>query len=401
MSQLLSTDPQFAVPPESIGPVCEEHPPAGGLAFRWISSVDELEEILPQWIDLADHAVWRNAMFEHSFLIPALKFLNKGNVRVLVVESHDPMPVRGGTQLVALLPVVKKRFYHLPVSCLEVWKHDQCFDTTPLIRKTGARQTLDSILDFFSWQKIGLLSLDTVSAEPEFQAVLNDAIARKGRSLFHRDSFIRSALRPEHDSDEYLRKFVSKNLRKKNRRLARRLCRLGKVTCELSSEFSDYEALTQQFLEIESCGWKAKTGTALNCHPHTRYFYEELISRSAQYGNARFLSLKLDGNPVIMLSDIQSGKKVFSFKTGYDERFAAFSPGLQIEMKNIQSLHDSGIELVDSCMQPGNTHLNRTWGQTLHFQSAVIGLRPGMPSLATQLMPWIQSAANQFKRIRS
>ena len=365
---------------------------------RWIDSVEQLESLKHQWDKLGENALWANPSFESNFLIPAFKHLGDGKVRVLVVADST---TNGGNRLLGLMPVVNRKFYHLPIACLEVWKHDHCCDSTPLIDRTHAAQTLDCILDFLSQQKIGLLSLDTVSAEPGFQSILNQAIGGNQRTLFLRDSFARAAFRPASNSDEYVQTFLSKGVKKNYRRLSRRLAELGKVTYEISDEFSNYQKLTSQFLELESSGWKIKSGTALACQTSTKAFYEELIFRSSQVGKARFLTLKLDGKPIAMLSDIQSGNFIHAYKTAFDEHFSAFSPGMQIEFKNIEYMHQTGIALADSCTDPDNELLNRIWRQKLRFQSVVIGLRPGTARLATRLMPWIQTAANKVKQIRS
>ena len=369
----------------------------GPISVRWIDSAEELEAIKPQWNELAENAVYRNAALEQNFLIPAFKHLNDGNVRVLVAESSSGLPANAQPKLLGLLPVVKKKFYHLPIACLEVWKHDQCTDSTPLPDKASALQALDAMLDFLSAEKIGLLSLDTISAEPDFQSLLHEAVRQRNRTLFLRDSFTRAALRPSDNSEDYVKQFVSKSVQKNYGRLQRRLSELGELSFELSDDFSDYPELTRQFLDIEASGWKVEAGTALSCNKSTKRFYQELILRSAQVGKARFTSLKLDGKPIAMLSDIQSGQTVFRYKTAFDENFSAYSPGVQVEIKNIEYQHQSGVVLTDSCTAPDNATINRIFGQKLQFQSIVLGLRPGISRIATRMLPWIQATANRLR----
>ena len=47
--------------------------------------------------------------------------------------------------LVAVVPFEEKRVYRLPFKAIEVWKHDQSFDATPLLSKDFAP---------FVWQSI-------------------------------------------------------------------------------------------------------------------------------------------------------------------------------------------------------------------------------------------------------
>lgn len=397
MTNLLDSVWPSQISSEASGLSLKSTPKPHPLSIRCIDSVEGLEAIKPQWDELARNAVWRNPTYEHNFLIPAIKHLGHGEVRVVVVEGST---ATGESTLHGLFPIVSKKMYHLPIPCVELWRHDQSFDSTPLIAKPHAAQTLGCILDYLSEQKIGLLSLNTISAEPEFQLVLNQVISERRCPICQRDRFERAALRPVDNSDDYVQQFVSKNVKKKYLQRQRRLAELGEVTYELSDDFSDYELLTSQFLEIEASGWKGESGTALACDDSTKGFYEELVFRSAREGKARFVSLKLDGKPIVMLSDLRSGQAVYAYKTAFDEHFSAFSPGLLIEIKNIQYLHDAEVSVSDSCTEPDNPTINRIWGQKLQFQSIVIGLRPGIAQLATRMMPWIRTAANKvFDRL--
>lgn len=374
-------------------------PAASEVSVRWIDTVNELEAIRPQWESLVEHAVYRNAAFEHNFLIPAFKHLNDGNVRILIAEDVSRPAESGGTRLLGLLPLVATRIYHLPIRCFQIWNHDQGFDSTPLLEKASAVLTLDAMLDFITRQRAGLFGLDCVSGEPEMQAILDSVIQNRQRSVFQRSSFQRAALRPlASGSQEYVKQFVSKSVKKNYGRLSRRLAEQGEVTLEVSDDFSDYETLASQFLNLENSGWKSESGTALACQASTRRFYEEFVQRSAQLGKSRFVTLNLDNRPIAMLCDIHSGNTVFSYKTAFDETYSQFSPGLQIEILNIERMHQQGIEYADSCTEPDNATINRIWGQRLNFQSLVIGLRPGVAQLATSLMPWIQATAARLKR---
>ena len=127
--------------------------------------------------------------------------------------------------------------------------------------------------------------------------------------------------------------------------MLRRLEDQGTVTWETSDETSDYEQLANDFLRIEASGWKGEEGTALASNSSTKAFYKSLIRESAKAGKARFLSLKLDGQPIAMLSDIQSGQFVYSYKTAYDDAFSSYSPGQQVEVKNLEFLHLSLIHI--------------------------------------------------------
>ena len=357
-----------------------------------------LEALQFSWEDLAKNAVWKNIFFESNFLIPAFEHLNDGNARVLVVESTDKTCSNGQPLLCGLLPMTIKRIYGVPVSTLEIWKHDQCFDTTPLLREDYGTETLTHALEFLAREHVGLLSLDTVCAEPAFEDALSQSLRSLGLSRFQRDRIARPAFRPAESPEDYSARHVSKSLRKKVRRESRRLAKHGEVTFEVSGPEADYQQLADKFLEIERSGWKGEEGTALACDPTSEAFFKSMVARSASLGKARFSSLCLNGVPIAMMVDLASDGVLASYKTAFDNAYAQYSPGMNLEVQNVGLKH-KGIEFADSCTLPDNSLINRIWGQQVQFQSVVISLRKGGPSTwVTKLMPMIQGVAKRVRK---
>ncbi len=372
---------------------------------RWVEDTSELMQLIPAWDQLVETSIYRNPSFESNFLIPALNHLNDVNAKVLIVECHDGEPNAGTSEtscpLIGLVPLVRKRIYRLPISAVENWKHDQCFDSTPLIKKGVEDQAFKAIFEFLSSNRIGLWSMDTVSAEPEFNSLLQRVAATEGRSIFQRDNYVRAAFRPSETNEIYLSEFTSKSIQRSYRRNNRRLEKLGDFQYEFSDSHSDFDRLAHQFLQLEMSGWKGKVGTALGCNESSRQFYEEFVSRSATDGKARFTSAILNGEPIAMLSDIETGSHIHSFKTAYDEEFSAYSPGLQTEVRNLEAMHQDGIMFADSCTVSDNSTINRVWGQKVKFQNVVLGVSRGVPQKAISIMPAIQKSAQVIRETAS
>ena len=312
------------------------------LQANWIET-DELQSRLDAWDSLANNALARIVPFESNVLLPALKHLATESVRVLIVED---VAAESNCNLVGLVPIEPKTVYRLPFKAAEIWKHDQCFDATPLLHKQFAVEAWKLICEKIKATGFSLLSLDTVSAEEKLERVFRSVEEQKRIVRFQRDQYQRAAFNPSKTSADYVQENCSKNVRKSTRRQLRRLEDLGKVTWEKSDASSDFEQLAEDFLTLEASGWKGKEGTALASTAATEAFYKEMIQESAKAGKAKFLSLKLDGRPIAMLSDIHSEKFSYCYKTAYNEEFSSFSPGLQAEFKNIEYLHLAGIESV-------------------------------------------------------
>lgn len=367
------------------------------LHARWIDT-DELDSCKSSWEFLAQHALQSNPAFESNYLIPALKYLASEAVQVIVVEDRNAPK---GQAIVAIVPIETKRLYRLPFKAAEVWRHEQCFNATPLLAKDCATEAWSRVCDLLVSSGYSLLSLDTVSADPEMDAVFQNLEQRPGVTRFQRDRFDRAGFSPNVTADDYILQHVSKGTRKKIRANLGKLERTGDVTWDRSSDNSDFAQLAEDFLKIESSGWKGDAGTALACSESTQSFYRNLIERSAAQGKARFLSLKFDGQPIAMISDIQSGVSVYCYKTAYNDTFARYSPGLQTEFKNIEYLHREGIQHGDSCTAPGQQTICRVWGQRLVFQNVVFSLKPGLSQAAVHALPKIQGVLKTLRSMKS
>lgn len=369
---------------------------ASDLIARWVSKSECVESLINSCGDLFVNQIWNSPASEPNFLLSAFRHLANDQVKLMVVEHRTTTKK---CSVVGLIPFQKKRIYGLPISSMEVWKHDQCFDSTPLLHKTFATNAWSAACRFLAKEGISLLSLDTVSDEPAFQRVLHQSASDLGQTIFYRDRYQRAAFRPAENADAYINSFVSKSVRKKQRRHLRRLSEVGDVEwIQSSPSTSDFDKLASEFLELEASGWKGRNRTALNSNPNTAQFYRGLIQGLARCGNARFLTLKVAGKPIAMLSDLQIGNSIYAYKTAYDEQYSDFSPGVLAEIENIRNMHCDGIEYADSCTEADNSTINRIWGQKVAFQKSIISLRPGISKLVVRAFPKMQSLARVIKR---
>lgn len=359
--------------------------------------MEELEARKSAWDFLAENALQTNPAFESNYLIPALKYLASETVQVMVVENRNA-PV--GQEFVALVPMETKRLFRLPFQAAEIWRHDQCFNATPLLSKVCAAEAWNQIRDFLVSDGYSLLSLDTVSAAPEIDAVFQKLEQQAGVTRFQRDRFLRAGFDPDVTAGDYVMKHVSKKTRKKLRARMNKLGRMGDVTWERSTDESDFEQLAEDFLRLEAASWKGEAGTALACSQSTRSFFRDLIQRSAAQGKAKFLVLKVDGKSIAMISDIQTQSTVYCYKTAYDASYAHYSPGIQTEFKNIEYLHREGVQRGDSCTDTEKSTLSRIWGQQLAFQSVVFSLQSGFAQTAVRAFPKMQSVLKGLRNMK-
>ncbi len=384
----------------ALGPTSESDRPRSFYDAHWIDSVDQLEELSKPWQRLTEQAIHKNLFMHPAFFLPAFKHLQHEDVKVLAIDAPRVARPDGPRVLCAMIPLVKKRFYHLPLTCLETWSHDQSFDNTPLVRRDCAESVLKFVFKVLARKKISLLSFDTITANGELHEVLTKILDTQGRTVFNRDRFERACLVPSESSDSYLKENSSKKVLKNARRMERRLGESGELSLITSNENSDLDALAVQFLDLEAAGWKGREGTALRSNQDTREFFQEMVARHrAGTQQIVFHSLLLNDHPVAMICDLYAGQVGFSYKTTFDEEYSSFSPGLLAELKNIEFMHRAGVKYMDSCTSPDNEMINRLWGQRLEFQSLVIALQGQIPKFATLAMPLLQSTHSRMKQL--
>ncbi len=367
--------------------------PKFDFSCRLVSELEELEELAEQWKRLHEVCLQPNAFMDPNFLVPAIRHLSiPGSVSVLVVEAPNRKNINAPKVLCALMPLVKRRMYGIPQKCFEVWKHDFCYDSTPLIREDCGKEAFSAALDFLEGElNVKMLSMNTVVGEGKFQNLMTELIYERNHGVFTRDAFTRACFVPDTDPEYYIRKNVSRNTRKNVARMEGQLSELGVLEHQTVNDISFGEHWIDEFLEIEASGWKGSDGTAMLCNPSTRSFFKEMAQLHIANGTLSFLKVSLDKHPIAMLCDIQHGGYAVAFKTAYDEDYRKYSPGVIAELKNIEKCYADGIEKLDSCATPDHTMINRIWSDRTRMQSIVMSLGGSISKMAVASLPLLQA----------
>ncbi len=167
---------------------------------------------------------------------------------------------------------------------------------------------------------------------------------------------------------------LDKKRRKEWARQRRRLEERGRV----ESTAVDGAGGVEAFLALEERGWKGARGSALGADAARAAFTREMLARFAARGQLRIHSLALDGEPIAIGLVLRSGARAFYWKTAYDERFADYSPGLQLTLDLSRRLErEPGLALIDSCAISGHPMIDRLWRARLDLVDLALALRAG------------------------
>lgn len=329
---------------------------AEGFALRPWSCIEQAT-LHPPWQELAESAVSPNPFFEPWFLLPALeRFDPLGTVEIATLVANG--------KLAALMPVFRSRNYHgRPLPHLAGWSHPNAFCSVPLIRG-GYEQAFWGALLHAADRNGGMevfLHLDQLPERDPVTASLFDHCFASGRSATTAMRSSRAMLMTGPSPQAHLEAALSTKRRKELRRQRRRLEELGEVAFKRVTSPAAVGAWCEEFLALETRGWKGRSGSALACDERTRSLFTESLRAASALGRFEGLSLELAGRPLAMLTNFHTPPGAYSFKTTFDEDYARFSPGVLLQIENLQMLQDPRIAWCDSCAAEDHPMIDRMW----------------------------------------
>jgi CelD/BcsL family acetyltransferase involved in cellulose biosynthesis len=346
--------------------------------------LDQLgEPELAAWRRLADRALEPNPYFDPDFVLPTAAAL-EAEVSLLVAAE--------GGEWSACLPVMRQRGWRgVPAVGLVAWRNQYCFLGSPLVAPGSPAASLEQLLARGLEEAPGFLGLDLLVADGPAWEALSMAIGAVGARPVELRRFERAFL----DAADERKTNLS---RKHERNMTRLLKRLGdELGAPLSvDDRAGDEAAYDDFLRLESAGWKGEGGTALASSGHSELFRE--ISRGfAARGELQLLDLNSAGRTVAMICVLTAGDTGFTFKIAIDEEWRRFGPGTQIMLAQIEGLGESRVRRLDSCAEPGHEMAERAWAGRREL--AIMALpSPGLRGVA--IRPLLRGAPAARRLLR-
>jgi CelD/BcsL family acetyltransferase involved in cellulose biosynthesis len=319
--------------------------------------LDELSEAqLGRWRELAGRAVEPNPFHEPEYVLPLARGLGQSaDVHLLAVGDGDSW--------FAVLPVRAGPWHRIPLPAVSVWRGHVLYGLlgTPLVSADRTEAALIAMIDgMLAVRRTTLAGIDDVGADGRVGAMLADVLGDRWPRSLRVEGFKRPAVRRRPEFT-YIEETLSAKRRKELRRLRRRLGEeLGQepVTVDRAGEGAAYE----KFIALEAAGSKNERRTVLAANAGHARFFTDMCRAFAELGRLQVLCLEADGETIAMQVNLLAGDTVFGIKIAYDARWAAYSPGVQLEVEGIRAFHEgTGATLMDSCADPGNPMLNRLW----------------------------------------
>ncbi len=372
-----------------------------------VRTLEDLQLHISAWQRLADNALEPNFCYEPWALLPAVEAFGKEeDLRFVFIYAPDPLRPFGEKMLCGFFPLRRSRSYrNLPVATLSLWKHIYCVLCTPLIRKDVAG---DCLRLFFDWlQSAGseskLMEFCHIAADGAFYQLLIDEMNRRA-ALSHVDERFNRALCKPHSHAPTFVEGISGRHKKELRRKQNRLAEEGKIEFVALEKPEEISHWVEDFLRLEASGWKGSEKSAFASAESDRRFFQSLISGAFANQRLMMLALKLNGEPIAMKLNFVTGRGSFAFKIAFDESYARFSPGVLLEIENMQRFRQMpAVKWMDSCAVAEHFMINRLWTQRRTMETLVVSTGKRFADLTVSVLPlfrWLRRKVSRTTKVQ-
>jgi hypothetical protein len=318
------------------------------------------------------------------------------NVSALRAWSDASAANSGAARLIGLMPVIPLwRAYRLPLPAL-VSADPYGTLCTPLLDREMASEAAGRLMSQARDAGAHALILRDVPLGGAVMKTFARVLQLSGMRPRVLQSHARACLDATRDADELLRDALGAKKLKELRRQRHRLAEHGEVAFAVARTPDEVVRALENFLILEASGWKAERGTALAQDGGDAAFIRRAVEALAGSGQCEIVTLRAGAAPVAAAIVLRHLDRAFYFKLGVDERFAKFSPGVQLTLDVTRYLcADPAIAMVDSMAAPDHPMINPIWRGRLAIGDVLIPLRRNDPIAAL-----IHAAMRLRQRIR-
>jgi len=352
------------------------------------------------WRALAEHAIEPNGYYLPAWEL-AVNASAHGRTAVSALGAWNESRHERPSRLIGLLPVVSLwRAFRIPLPAL-VSASPYGTLCTPLIDRNSAGEAIKGLIDQARAAGAHALILRDVSLNGAAMKAFSEVLRQDGMRLEILQSHHRACLDARRDADDVLQDALPAKKLKELRRQRNRLGEHGAVRFDVARTPEAVASATEIFLTLEASGWKAERGTALLQDEGDACFIRRATRELASSGQCEIVTLYAGETPVAAAIVLRHQDRAFYFKLGIDERFARFSPGVQLTLDLTRHLcADAVLATADSTASADHPMINPIWRGRLKIGDVVIPLRRHDPvvSLIHAMMATRQFARDVARR---
>ena len=325
---------------------------------------------------LSNRAMEPNVFFSARLLAPAMPRLEDKQVRFAVIRDEDD--VRSRMRL--LMPfTIEKPGFSIGPAITRAWANPFGPLGTPLVDAEGAAETIDNLLEGLARPEMQLpsvLVLPQIRVNGRFAQLARAVAVARDLPVTLAERGTRPMLESLEASDAYLKQAVSPHHYREMQRQWRRLGEHGPLDYSVARQPEEIRLRMEEFLALEATGWKGRKRSALINDRYRAAFAREAITNLAEIDAVRIHTLDLGGRAIASLIVFVMAGEAYTWKTAFDEAFAAWSPGKLLMMKLTEwHLDDANILRTDSCSTADHSIMSRLWQEREDMGTLVVGLR--------------------------
>ncbi|WP_407123037.1 GNAT family N-acetyltransferase [Bradyrhizobium sp. STM 3561] len=324
-----------------------------------------------QWRALAQRAIEPN-----GYYLPAWELAVSATAGGRTDASALPAFDGSSTRLIGLMPVISLwRAWKIPLPAL-VSAHPYGTLCSPLLDRDAPLEAATHLLQQAREAGAHALVLNDVALDGAAMKALEQILNRDGLKPRILSSYIRASLDATQDGETLLRDALGAKKLKELRRQHHRLEEHGPVAFEVARSSGEIGRALENFLQLEASGWKGKRGTALVQHAGDATFIRRAVPALAETAQCEIVTLRAGTTPVASGIVLRHQDRAFFFKLGIDERFAKYSPGVQLTLDLTRHLcADPAIASADSTASADHPMINPIWRGRFAIGDVLIPLR--------------------------
>lgn len=331
-----------------------------------------------QWRALAQRAVEPN-----GYYLPGWELAVSASARGRTGASALPAYDGSSPRLIGLMPVISLwRALKIPLPAL-VSAHPYGTLCSPLIDRDATADAATRLLQQARQAGAHALVLNDVALDGAAMNALKQVLNRDGLKPRILSSYIRASLDATQDSEMLLRDALGSKKLKELRRQRHRLAEHGPVVFDIARKPDEIRPALETFLQLEASGWKGQRGTALVQHAGDATFIRRAVPALAETAQCEIVTLRAGATPAAAGIVLRHQDRAFFFKLGIDERFAKYSPGVQLTLELTRHLcADPAIASADSTASADHPMINPIWRGRFAIGDVLIPLRRNDPGVA-------------------
>lgn len=293
------------------------------LELKYFSGVDDFYNLRHDWMSFVQSLKYNKFFYEWEWYKVYIENLlaDKLNINFLIVYKEK--------KIVGILPyeIIQENKLSINLTFLKVPVHPHVA-LCDIIINSEEDLVVESMIDFLdskmdiNWHVLNIPKM--LESSPVVQQLQHYNKLSIYRKLTTTSAYFNCLSEEPHYEANLSSKF-----RRNMRRLLGRAEKKGFVSFHYINEFPDLEIAYQEFIQVESAGWKGEEGTstAISLDRNLTGFYFDLAKLFSDRNKCQINLMKIDNKCIAAQFCLIQHGVLYILKIGYDESFKDIAPG--------------------------------------------------------------------------